>query len=155
MDAIKLLRAGHYQTRDLLEDLCDTDTDAWQVRSDLLAQVTEALEAHARIEKEIFYPAFERVAERDSDLCLIHEAIEESRIITELLLPDLQDAEIASEPFGARAKVLRDLVEHHIREREAELFPRIRKLMSAPERGSLGEKLLERKQELLGESVPS
>ena len=24
MDAIKLLRAGHYQTRDLLEDLCDT-----------------------------------------------------------------------------------------------------------------------------------
>lgn len=155
MDAIKLLRAGHYQTRDLLEDLCDTDTDAWQVRSDLLAQVTEALEAHARIENEIFYPAFERLAERDGDLCLMHEAIEESRVITELLLPDLQDADITSEPFGARAKVLRNLVEHHIRERETELFPRIKKLMSGAERDSLGEKLLERKQELLGESVPS
>lgn len=155
MDAIKLLRAGHYQTRDLLEDLCDTDTDARQVRSDLLAQVTEALEAQARIENEIFYPAFEQVAERDGDLRLVHEAIEESRAITELLLPDLQDADLTSEPFGARAKILRVLVEHHIREKEAELFPRVKKSMSGPERDSLGERLLQRKQELLHEGVPS
>lgn len=155
MDAIKLLRAGHYQTRDLLEDLCDADTDARQVRSDLLVQVTEALEAQTRIENEIFYPAFEQVAERDGDLRLVHEAIEESRAITELLLPDLQDAELTSEPFGARAKVLRVLVEHHIREREAELFPRVKRLMSGPERDSLGERLLQRKQELLHEGVPS
>lgn len=155
MDAIKLLRAGHYQTRDLLEDLCDTDTDARQVRSDLLAQVTEALEAHARIENEIFYPAFAGVAERDDDLRLVQEAVEESRVITDLLLPDLQYVDITSEPFGARAKILRQLVEHHIREREAELFPRAKKLMSAPERDTLGERLLQRKQELLGEGVPS
>jgi hemerythrin-like domain-containing protein len=155
MDAIKLLRAGHYQTRDLLEDLCDTDMDARQVRSDLLAQITESLEAHARIENEIFFPAFEDVAEREGDLALVHEAVEESRVITELLLPDLQDADIASEVFGARAKVLRDLVEHHILEREAALFPRVRKLMSGPERDLLGEMLLQRKQELLGENVPS
>src|SRR5512142_1613758 len=75
MDAIKLLRAGHYQTRDLLEDLCDTDMDARQVRSDLLAQITESLEAHARIENEIFFPAFEDVAEREGDLALVHEAV--------------------------------------------------------------------------------
>lgn len=155
MDAIKLLRAGHYRTRDLLEDLCDTDTDARQVRSDLLAQVTEALEAHARIESEIFYPAFEQIAERDGDLRLVHEAIEESRAITELLLPDLQEVDITSESFGARAKVLRELVEHHIRERETELFPRVKRLMPGAERDRLGERLQQRKQDLLAEGVPT
>lgn len=155
MDAIKLLRAGHYQIRDLLEDLCDADTDARQVRSDLLAQVAEALEAQAAVENEIFYPAFESVAERDGDLRIAYDAIEESRTITDLLLPDLQDADITSEPFGARARVLRGLVEHHIRTKEADLFPRVKKLMSESERCTLGERLLQRKQELLGEGVVS
>ncbi|MGH8216761.1 MAG: hemerythrin domain-containing protein [Rhodanobacteraceae bacterium] len=148
MDAIKLLKAGHYQIRDLLEDLCDADIDAAQVRSDLLEQVSEALEAHYRIENEILYPAFADVAERDDDIRLVQEAVEEKRIVADLLLPDLLEAGIGSEQFGGRAKVLCQLVEHHIREEEAELFPRIKKLLTAPERNALGERLLKRKQEL-------
>jgi hypothetical protein len=155
MDAIKLLKAGHYQIRDLLEDLCDADTDVRQVRSDLLAQVAEALEVQATIENEIFYPAFESVAAREGDLRIARDAIEESRTIIELLLPNLQDADITSEPFGARAMVLRGLVEHHIRTKEIDLFPRVKKLMSGSERYTLGERLLQRKQELLAESVLS
>jgi hypothetical protein len=47
------------------------------------------------------------------------------------------------------------LVEHHIRTKEIDLFPRVKKLMSASERYTLGERLLQRKQELLAESVLS
>lgn len=148
MDAIKLLKAGHYQIRDLLEDLCDADADATQVRSDLLAQVTDALEAHSLIENEILYPAFAEVAERDGDIRLVRDAAEENHIVADLLLPDLLDAGIGSEQFGGRAKVLCHLVEHHIREEEAELFPRVKKLLTTPERNALGERLLQRKQEL-------
>lgn len=155
MDAIKLLRAGHYQIRDLLEDLCDTDNEAREVRADLLAQAAEALEAQARIESELFYPAVEDAVRREEDLRIVQEAIEESRIITELLLPDLGRADLASAAFGARAQVLCELVAHHIREREAGLFPRVRRSMPAAERDALGELLLQRKQELLGEAVPS
>lgn len=154
MDAIKLLKAGHYQIRDLLEDLCDTEADARQVRSDLLAQVADALEVHSRIGNEIFYPAFADVAERDRDAALLGETIEETRILAELLLPDLLETDIASEQFGGRAKVLRALVEHHIREEEAELFPRARKLMSRSERNVLGERILQCRQEHR-EGVPS
>ena len=148
MDAIKLLKAGHYQIRDLLEDLCDADMDASQVRSDLLAQVVEALEVHSRIENEILYPAFAEVAERDGDIRLVQDAIEENHAIADLLLPDLLEAQVSSEPFGGRAKVLCHLVERHIREEETELFPRIKKLMPGPARNALGERLLQRKQEL-------
>jgi hemerythrin-like domain-containing protein len=154
MDAIKLLKADHYQIRDLLEDLCDADTDARQVRSDLLAQAVEALDVHSRIENEILYPAFAGVAERERDIRLVKDAIEENHVIADLLLPDLLAADISSEPFGGRAKVLRQLVDRHIREEEADLFPRIKKLMSGPERNVLGERLLQRKQELR-DGVPS
>ncbi|MGH8189990.1 MAG: hemerythrin domain-containing protein [Rhodanobacteraceae bacterium] len=155
MDALKFLKAGHYQIRDLLEDLCDADVHAVQVRSDLLAQAGEALEVHFRIETEIFYPAFEHVTERDSDSRMFREALEGHRAVVELLLPDLQATYIASEQFCGRAKVLRQLVELQIRDEEAELFPRVKKLLSTADRNVLGERLLQRKQELSGESLYS
>jgi len=55
---------------------------------------------------------------------------------------------VGSPEFAAKAKVLKDLVEHHAGEEEKEMFPRARKLMDKDELQTLGEQLARRKEEL-------
>jgi len=51
----------------------------------------------------------------------------------------------ALEVFAAKAKVLKDLVEHHAEEEETEMFPRARKLMDREELVRLGDQLAQAK----------
>ncbi len=64
------------------------------------------------------------------------------------MVPDLKKTDTGSEQFGGRAKVLRELVEHHIKDEEGDMFPRAKKLMSSEELKQLGEQLAIRKQQL-------
>lgn len=57
--------------------------------------------------------------------------------------------DVDSEQFSGRAKVLKELIEHHAGEEEKEMFPRAKKLLSREDLNSLGEQLEARKQELL------
>lgn len=57
--------------------------------------------------------------------------------------------DVGSEQFSGRAKVLKELIEHHAGEEEKEMFPRAKKLLSREDLNSLGEQLEARKQELL------
>ena len=65
-----------------------------------------------------------------------------------MVLPEIDKDEAGSPEFAAKAKVLKDLVEHHAGEEEKEMFPRARKLMDKDELQTLGEQLARRKQEL-------
>jgi len=53
---------------------------------------------------------------------------------------------VASEQFAAKAKVLKELVEHHAEEEEAEMFPRARKLMDREELVRLGGEMAKAKE---------
>ena len=77
------------------------------------------------------------------------EALEEHRAAGELVLPDLEKTNVTSDQFGGRAKVLKELVEHHADEEEKEMFPRARKLLDAATLADLGQQMQARKQELL------
>jgi hypothetical protein len=77
------------------------------------------------------------------------EALEEHRAAGELVLPDLENTAPDSEKFSGRAKVLKELVEHHADEEEKEMFPRARKLLGAAELNSLGAQMEARKRELM------
>jgi iron-sulfur cluster repair protein YtfE (RIC family) len=154
MDAIKLLKEDHDKVGDLLEDLVATTPRASKKRADLLSKITEELEVHTQIENEIFYPAFRQAGEKSDDEKLFFEAREEHRAVGELVLPDLNKTTADSEQFGGRAKVLKELVEHHVKEEEGEMFPRAKKLMSRDELQALGEKMDARKRELLQQRSP-
>lgn len=149
MDAIKLLKEDHDKVAELLEDLVGTTPRAAKKRAELLAKITEEIEVHTRIEEELFYPAFKKAGEKSDDAKLFFEAREEHRAVGELVLPDLNKTPVDSEQFGGRAKVLKELVEHHVKEEEGEMFPRAKKLMSKDELQALGERMETRKQELL------
>src|SRR3954468_23740407 len=118
MDAIKLLKNDHDEMRGLLSKLESSTTRGVQKRKQLLTEIAAKLKAHTRIEEEIFYPAFREAGKKGDDEKMYFEALEEHRAAGDLVLPDLLKTEVGSEKFGGRAKVLKELVEHHADEEE-------------------------------------
>ena len=148
MDALSLLTADHNRVRGLFarfqsaEEEKDTET-----MMELAAKIIVELEVHTTIEEEIFYPAYHQAARKKEDKKLFFEAVQEHHVV-DLVMPEMNDGS-SPEELKARAKVLKDLVEHHADEEEKEMFPRARKVMDREELRSLGEMLLRRKEDLM------
>ena len=149
MDAITLLTNDHKKVRTLLGELAETTSRAEKTRTELLAKIALELEVHTTIEEEIFYPAFRQAGQKSDDDKMFFEAMEEHRAAGDLVLPDLLKTKVTTDQFGGRAKVLKELVEHHADEEEKEMFPRARTLLGKDALAELGERLAARKQELM------
>jgi hemerythrin-like domain-containing protein len=147
-DAIALLRKDHDTVRKLLSELEQTTTRAAKKREALLMEIALEVEVHAAIEEEIFYPAFRERGQSGEDEKLFLEAAEEHALVHQSL-PELQATDPGTELFSARAKVLKDLIEHHAEEEESELLPRAKELLSKAELVELGERLQTHKMELI------
>ena len=147
MNALELLKEDHRKVKDLFSELVKTTSRAEKTRRQLLTKIEQELHIHTHIEEEIFYPAFK--AAGNSDFAKTYfEALEEHRAVSELVLPDLKKTEPTSEKFSGRAKVLKELVEHHVDEEEKDMFKKAAKAMSKQELADLGEQMSARKQEL-------
>ena len=148
-DAVAVLRADHVVIRGLLAELKAAETQSR--RDKMLEQVERHLKAHTTVEEEIFYPAYREAAHSKEDRQLFFEAKEEHRA-ADMVLGEVGHVRTRAEEFSARAKVLKELVEHHAEEEETDMFPRARKLMGAEKLERLGEDMKARMAELLNPS---
>lgn len=119
-------------------------------RGELVQQIYMNLKAHTTIEEEIFYPAFKSAGKKEEEK-LYYEALEEHRAAEDLVLPDLMKTDPATEQFSGRAKVLKELIEHHIEEEEGDMFKDARKLLDKNQLNDLGARMEARKTELLAQ----
>ena len=142
-DAVALLKQDHAVVRELLGQF-ENATGAR--REKLRGQIERELKVHTTIEEEIFYPAYREAARKKEDKKLYFEAVEEHHVV-DMVLPEVSDGQ-DTEQLKAKAKVLKELVEHHAKEEEKEMFPRARKLFSKDELQELGEQLAARKEAL-------
>jgi len=149
MDAIQLIERDHEQLRRVLKDLTGTSERSAKKRGALVSQVGEMVRTHARIEEEIFYPAYHEACKNHDDEELFFEAAEEHGLV-DIVLPQLEGTGVDDDEFGARAKVLCDLIEHHAEEEETEMLPRAKKLLGRERLVELGEQMAARKEELSG-----
>ena len=146
-NAISLLEADHAKVRKLLSELEETTSRGVKKREELLEEIASEVRVHARVEEEVFYPAFRRAGKANEDEKMFFEAAEEHGLV-DIVLPALEGTDPASELFSARAKILKDLIEHHAEEEETEMFPRARELMSGDLLGDLAVEIEQRKGEL-------
>ena len=145
-DAIKLLMTDHDEVETLFKQFQKAKNDGAS-KADIVEQICKALTVHAEIEEEIFYPATrDALAEKGEDL-LDEAEVEHASIKS--LVEQLQDADPDDELFDAKVKVLCEYVNHHVKEEEGEMFPRIKK--TGLDLEELGAELMELKQELMGE----
>lgn len=149
MDAIQLLKKDHVTVRGLLDELETTTPRGLKKRTELIARIARELKAHTTIEEEIFYPAFKAAARKGDDSKMFFEATEEHRAAGDLVLPDVLSTDPRSEKFSGRAKVLKEMIEHHAKEEEKDMFPRAKELLSKEELLALGDQMAARKQQLL------
>jgi len=112
-----------------------------------LSELENEVRVHTSVEEEIFYPAFKQAVRSKSDQEIYFEAIEEHNVV-DLVMPEIKSTDVASEQFGAKANLLKDLIEHHAEEEEAGMFPKARKMMTADELIELGKQIHSRKQDL-------
>jgi hemerythrin-like domain-containing protein len=92
------------------------------------------------------------VKRRNTEEILL-EAVEE-HLGVKRVIADLLDLDAGDETFEAKAKVLKDLVEHHVEEEEKDLFPKVQKLMDADELEAIGEEMASTMEELLENGDP-
>jgi hemerythrin-like domain-containing protein len=144
-DAIALLREDHAKARRLLKQL-ESARQASR-RKSVLEQVVEEITLHTTLEEEIFYPAFRDAATRKGDSEQYFEALAEHNVVR-IVIPDLKMTDAESDAFAGKAKVLKELIEHHAEEEEKEMFPRARTLLGAETLATLGDRLRARKREL-------
>jgi hemerythrin superfamily protein len=121
MDAITMLKKQHDEVDALFHEIEGAEDADEKER--LFIQIADALAMHATIEEKIFYPAVR--AERTEDILL--EALEEHLGIKRVLA-DLLGIESDDETFDAKIKVLQEQVEHHVKEEEDDLFPKVKRI---------------------------
>ena len=143
-NAITMLKSDHATVKRLLRELAETTERATKQRETLVAQIERELKMHAQLEEEIFYPAF-KAASRGTDAeDLFYEAAEEHHIV-DMVLPALKAANPKSKEFTAKASVLKELVEHHIKEEESEMFAEARELFGDDQLRELGDMMQARR----------
>lgn len=111
---------------------------------ELLAQIDALLTPHARAEEELIYPAF---ATSDEAKDAVAEGLEEHTLVHQLC-GELKELLEVDGVWRAKAKVLMDLIEHHVREEENEMIPAARKLLDAEESAALASEFLAGKERI-------
>jgi hemerythrin-like domain-containing protein len=147
-NAISLLKEDHKNVTALLEKLAGSTSRQSKSRDALVGKIEQEIKVHSQLESEIYYPAFKEASRKKADQPLYFEAMEEHHIV-DVVMAELNDgSSMDGEAFAAKCTVLKDLVEHHIRVEERQLFPAARKVLSGGQRQQLGEEINERKEEL-------
>jgi iron-sulfur cluster repair protein YtfE (RIC family) len=146
-NAIDLLKQDHDRVRKLLAELASTTERAEKKRAELLKKIEKEIKIHTQLEEELFYPAFKE-ANGKENARMFYEAVEEHRAVEEMVLPDLKQTDPTTPEFSGRAKVLKELIEHHASEEEEDLFPRARETMSKEQLEELAVQIEERKAQL-------
>jgi hypothetical protein len=141
MDAIALLKADHDKMRKLLTELESTTERGVKTRQELFSTIKGELTLHEVIEEEIFYPEL-KAHPKSEDSVL--EGFQEHHVV-DLLMGELESLDVADETWGAKAKVMKENVEHHMEEEEGEMFRQARQAFDRAELEELGSRMEQRK----------
>ena len=152
MNALTLLENDHKKMRKLLEELESTTERGIRTREELYSTIKGELLVHEAIEEEIFYPALKEHPKAED---IVLEGYEEHHVV-DVVMAELEGLPVDHESWGAKAKVMKENVEHHMEEEEGEMFKQARSVFDADELEELGERMAARKAQAQKEfSVPA
>ncbi|HET7217271.1 MAG TPA: hemerythrin domain-containing protein [Vicinamibacterales bacterium] len=138
-DAIALLEQDHRRFEDLLKRGEETTERAVKERREILRSLTDGLTVHELLEEKLLYPALESKSPT-REIAL--EGFEEHHV-ADVILKELHRLPPASERWGAKFKVLKETLEHHIKEEERAMFRSARGVLSRDELQQLGARMEE------------
>ena len=142
-NAIALLTEDHKKVKQMFKDFEKLKEGKSTARkAALVKQICLELTIHAKVEEEIFYPAV-RDAIDDDDL--MDEADVEHAGAKDLIA-QLESMAPGDDHYDAKVTVLSEYINHHVKEEQDEMFPKVRK--AKVDVATLGERIAQRKQAL-------
>lgn len=144
MKATKLLKMQHDEVSALFKKIEASDNAT--KRAATFRELAAKLVAHDAIEREIFYPACEETLGMND---ILGEALVEHGVVEFSLFKCEQH--IDGEEFMHYVTVLKEVVEHHVKEEEDEFFKMVEKAFDDDELEDLGDEMETRFAEALGE----
>ena len=130
-----LLKQDHRKTKELIGEIEATTDGAEKTRERLFSQVRDDLKIHTEFENHEFYPAVRKGAGATQ---LIDEGIKEHEQV-EALIKELDRESKTSQEWMSKLKKLEQMVEHHVREEEGEIFKKAREAISDDDARRMGE----------------
>jgi hemerythrin superfamily protein len=131
MDPIQLLVSEHRRMEKLLAEIMEADAEG---RARMFPEAADALTAHVTVEETHFYPAVRGRRTEDILLESLEEHLSLKRVLADMLLLDVGDAK-----WEPKLHVLKEQLEHHHKEEEEHLFPKVQKIFSSEELNELGD----------------
>ena len=141
-DAIDLLKRDHADVKKAFKEFEKAKYKDPRACKDFLASICRELEMHTTLEEEIFYPAV-RGKIKDDDL--MNEAQVEHNSAKQLIA-EIEKLGGDDPMLKAHAQVLSEYVNHHVREEENEMFPKVKR--AKLDLDGLAQEMLERKEQL-------
>jgi len=137
-NALDLLKSDHREVEELFEQALSDETPAAEKRR-ATAKIVDALTLHARMEEVLFYPELRAAGgreERDSVL----EAAEEHGMVKDMIAK-IKRSVGRDETMKAKLTVLKEMVMHHVKEEESEIFDEARRVLGDDRLEELGARM--------------
>ena len=136
MEITKALHSDHQELKKLIRAVNKSDDGAERTR--LFTQFAELLTKHSKAEEKVVYDALIGTGE-DEEIEVGHEGKTE-HMLAETLLKRLQaDGDPMSPEWSADAKVLMEILDHHIKEEEDEVFSTVKEDFELDQRKEMGD----------------
>lgn len=149
VNAIDLLTDDHKNVRKMFKDFEKMHEDASpEEKQELVEQICAELILHTSVEEEIFYPAAREAIDDDD---MMNEA-EVEHASAKDLIEQLQSMDASDPMYDAKVTVLGEYIEHHVKEEEKEMFPKVKKAKLDLE--ALGEEIMQAKEAGGAQPVP-
>ncbi len=140
---LTMLKTDHKKVKALFAEYQDATARKQQ---DIAQTIIQDLEIHAALEEELIYPAIRKGTKDDK---LMNEAAEEHHLV-HVLIAEMKELEPRDATFKAKFTVLGELVKHHVKEEEGEMFPQAQKAKIDWE--ALETEVIERKEQLMAQA---
>ncbi len=151
-DIRSLLHADHEQFSALTEQMCSDESKHKRIRA--FERLKPFLTAHARAEEQAVYTPLINLRSSPDSRADGNEGFVEHSLV-DVLMERLTRTELAStDAWKAHAKVLNELLDHHIKEEERGIFEELGEHFTDEQRDAMGADFVARKEKLLADDRP-
>lgn len=140
MNILTMLKADHKEVSALFKKLLASTTA--RSKSSVFSNIYETLTTHAEFEEKILYPAVKKNATKD----LVMESYIEHDLV-KILLSEIKDMSTKDETWKAKVTVLEEIIKHHVKEEEQDLFPKAKHILDKDQLDVMGKEYLKFKED--------
>jgi hemerythrin superfamily protein len=142
MDIFQVIKQDHDLMRGMLKELCATENKDVRRRDELFVPFKNELMMHQQVEEAVVYNSLKDIEETRSEAL---EAIAEHHVV-DGLLEELALMPKDSDEWFAKFGVLKELVDHHMKEEESEFFDAARKVIDKAKAEEMAQQMRSKKE---------